>query len=420
MTIQITTLKNGLRVVTDTVTAVDSVALGVWAGVGTRHEDMKTNGIAHMVEHMMFKGTRTRSAGAIAEQIEDVGGSINAYTSREMTAYHIHALKEHAPLAVDILADLLQNSTLPPEEIERERTVIIQEIGMSMDTPDDFIFDNYQETAYPGQSLGSPILGKADIIARIDREALGNYVRNCYTPGRLVVSAAGNIKHGDLVRMVERNFASLPPDQNILTAQARYEGGDHREERSLEQSHILLGFRSISRHDHRYFSSVALSTILGGGMSSRLFQEVREKRGLVYSVFSFHTAYDDDGQFGIYSGTGPEHLSQLIPVVCDEIMKIVQNPVSPEELNRAKSQMRSSILMARESMMTRAGQQAKHLIHFNDKLDVDSLLREIEEVSIDSVQKLAQHIFSSRPTIAGLGPLKSLEPYDEIAQRLAA
>lgn len=420
MSIQTTTLKNGLRVITDTVTAVDSVALGVWAGVGTRHEDMSVNGVAHMVEHMLFKGTKTRNAGEIAEKIENVGGSMNAYTSRDMTAYHVHVLKDHTQLALEILSDIIQNSTLPEDEIERERTVILQEIGMSMDTPDDYIFDNYQETAYPDQSLGAPILGKATIIAGVQREAMANYIRRFYTPSRLVVSAAGNVDHDNFVRMVEGLFINLPPDNAFEPAPARYIGGDHRLNKSLEQSHIVLGFSSIDRHDTRYHTAIALSIIMGGGMSSRLFQEVREKRGLVYSVFSFHSAYDDDGQFAMYAGTGPERLPELIPVLCDEVQKIRHAPVKPEELARAKTQMKSNLLMSRESMMTRAGQQAKHLIHFNHALDIDRLVRDIEVISIESIQALAQEIFSRKPTLAGLGPMESLEPYDTIVKRLVA
>lgn len=420
MSIQLTTLENGLRIVTDTVKTVDSVALGVWVGVGTRHEDMAINGVAHMVEHMMFKGTKTRNAGQIVEQIEDVGGTINAYTSREITAYHIHALKEHTGLALEILADLIQNSTLPEQEVERERKVILQEIGMSADTPDDLVFDHYQTTAYPGQALGAPILGTPDIISTMSRDSLAGYVSSCYTPARLVISAAGNVEHDDMVRMVRNAFSSLPKDQNIIQPAANYIGGDHRLEKELEQAHVVLGFRSISRHDPRYYDAVALSTILGGGMSSRLFQEVREKRGLVYSVFSFHSSYADDGQFVLYAGTGPDRLQELMPVLVDEIHKVVQEPVKENELARAKSQMRSNLLMARESMMTRAGQQAKHLINFGDTLDVSRLLEEIEGVSISSMQSLAADIFSSPPTIAALGPLENLDPYDKIAKRLTA
>ncbi len=421
MSIEFTTLPNGLRVITDTVKAVDSVAVGVWADVGTRHEDMKDNGVAHMVEHMMFKGTPSRNAAQIAEQIEDAGGQVNAYTSRELTAYHVHLLKDDLPLALGILSDILQHSTMPEDEVERERDVILQEIGMATDTPDDIIFDNYQEVAYPGQALGAPILGKAEIVGNMRRDTLMNYVKRFYTPGRLVISAAGNVNHGDLLRQVERMFDHLPEDTEQTAEPARYgNGGDHRTEKALEQSHIVLGFEGISRHDDAYYTAAALSTILGGGMSSRLFQEIREKRGLVYSISSFHSSYQDSGQFAIYAGTGPEKLPLLIPVVCEEIMRICHKAVTAQELARAKAQMKANLLMGRESMMTRANQQAKQLIHFHHVFDVKDRLEKIESVTPADVRDLACRIFTSRPTLAALGPLSRLEDYDTIAARLAA
>ncbi|AEP10594.1 M16 family metallopeptidase [Micavibrio aeruginosavorus] len=420
MSIEITTLPGGLRVVTDSIPSMDSVAIGVWAAVGTRHEDMVHNGVAHMVEHMMFKGTKTRTAAQIAEAIEDVGGNVNAYTSRDITAYHVHLLKDHTPLAMDILSDILQHTTMPDDEVERERDVILQEIGMSNDTPDDLVFDLYQETAYPDQALGAPILGRNDIIANMQRDTLQGYVNRCYTPKNLVLSAAGNITHDALVKMAMERFNALPKDQNITTKPANYTGGQSRAEKDLEQSHIVMGFQGISRHDEDYYAAVALSTILGGGMSSRLFQEVREKRGLVYSVFSFHSSYADDGQFAVYAGTGPERLGELIPVVCDELKKIANDVVSDAELKRAKTQMKSGLLMARESMMTRAGQQAKHLIYFDKKLDVAELLHKIDAVTGDDILRLSQRIFATVPTVAALGPLQQLESYESLRARLRA
>lgn len=420
MSIKITTLDNGLRVITDTVKAVESVALGIWADVGTRHEDMAHNGVAHMVEHMMFKGTPTRTAAQIAEQIEDVGGQINAYTSREVTAYHIHLLKDDLPLAVDMLADLMQHSHMPEDEVERERDVILQEIGMTVDTPDDLVFDQYQETAYPGQALGAPILGQAGIIGGMQRQTLMDYVDQFYTPGRLVVSAAGHVDHDDMVRRVRESFGDLPADKDGAFTGADYKGGDHREEKALEQSHIVMGFRGVPRADDDYYTAVALATALGGGMSSRLFQEVREKRGLVYSVFSFHSAYQDDGQFVLYAGTGPERLPELMPVLCDEIAKVTNEVMGEAELQRAKAQMRASLVMSRESMMSRANQNAKHLIHFGSAMDVQEKLARIDAVTLEDMRTMAQRIFMTRPTLAALGPLSKLEDYDSLMQRLAA
>lgn len=420
MTIQTTTLPNGLRVVTDTVPTVESVAVGIWCDVGTRHEDMAHNGVAHMVEHMMFNGTPSRSSKDIVEQIENVGGQMNAYTSRELTAYYIHLLKEDVPLALDVLSDMLQRSTFPDVDLEKERGVIIQEIGMANDTPDDLVFDLYQETAYPTQTLGAPILGTAEIVAGMSKKTLFDYVHRYYTPKNLVVSAAGNIAHDDMVALVQKYFTDLPQDSDNKFAPARYHGGDNRQDKDLEQAHIVLGFQGIDNKQPNYYDAVLMSTILGGGMSSRLFQQVREKHGLVYSVYASHASYHDDGQFEIYAGTGPDKLQKLIPVIADEIQKIKQEPVSATELNRAKSQIRSSILMGRESMLSRANRQAKFMVNYNAEFSLDDLLAKIDAVSIDDIQNMAQKILSGTPTLAALGPLQNLESYDKIKARLAA
>lgn len=405
---------------TDTVEAVDSVALGVWCDVGTRHENMAHNGVAHMVEHMMFNGTPTRTSKDIVEQVESVGGQMNAFTSREMTAYYVHLLKEDAPLALDVLSDMIQRSTFPDPDLEKERGVIIQEIGMTNDTPDDLVFDLYQETAYPDQALGAPILGTASIIEDMTKDTLFDYVHSFYTPQNLVISASGNVHHDHMVEMAQKYFADLPQDKDRKYPKAAYRGGEKREEKDLEQSHIVLGFQGVGRKADDYYAAMLLSTILGGGMSSRLFQEVREKHGLVYSVYSSHSAYSDDGQFEIYAGTGPDKLSKLIPVICDELQKIVRRHVSEEELERAKSQIRASILMGRELMLSRVNRQAKHMISHNEKVDIYKILEKISAVSVDDISKVAKKIFNGTPTLAALGPLEKLESYDKILQRLAA
>lgn len=419
MSIELTTLASGLRIITDTVQDMESMAVGVWADVGTRHEDLSQNGIAHMVEHMMFKGTPTRTAAQIAEQVEDVGGDMNAYTSREMTAYFIRLLKEDMPVALDILADIIQNPVFPEEEIERERGVIIQEIGMTNDTPDDIVFDHYQETAYPGQALGAPILGRSDIIKAISQKDLFDYIHQFYTPARLVISAAGPVDHDAFVREVEKRFTKLPANNNKAFIGADYQGGEHRAEKTLEQSHIVLGFQGMAKPDEHFHAGQLMSVILGGGMSSRLFQEVREKRGLVYSVYSSAVGYHDDGQFEIYAGTGPESLPELIPVLCDEVRKIQNDPVHEEELARAKAQVKASMLMSRESMMSRANRQAQHLVTFNRVLNIPDLVSKIEAVSLQDIQNAAKQIFSKKPTLSALGPLSKLESYDQIQGRLA-
>jgi len=420
MSIKVTKLDSGLRVITDTVPEMETVALGVWADVGTRHEDLQHNGVAHMVEHMMFNGTPTRTSRQIAEAIEDVGGQVNAYTSREITAYYIHLLKNDMPMAMDILSDILQRPTFPDAELEKERDVIVQEIGMTNDTPDDVVFDYYQETAYPNQALGAPILGRADIVENMKKETLYDYVHRFYTPEKLVISAAGKVDHDAFVSMAQTMFSELPKDTHQTYAPANYQGGDRRIEKDLEQSHVVMGFRGINREDPEYYSAVILGTVLGGGMSSRLFQEVREKRGLVYSIYSSHSSYHDDGQFEIYAGTGPESLNELVPVTCDEIVKTMQEPITEAELQRAKAQIKAGILMSRESMLSRANRQAKFLINFNRAPDVAQLIAKVDAVTVYSVQKIAQKIFTGKPTFTALGPVKDLQSYDKICQRLAA
>ncbi len=414
-----TELDNGLRVITDSIEDAASVAAGIWTGVGTRHEDLIHNGCAHMVEHMLFKGTENRSALDIAHTIEDVGGSMNAYTGREVTSYHIHSLSEHLPLAIEVLADMYQNYTMPEDELERERHVILQEIGMCNDTPDDLIFDEYQETAYPNQSLGAPILGQVKYVQGMERSTLQDYISRFYTPSRTVISAAGGVDHDEFVRRVEELFTRLPSDTGHEKIAAAYHGGERRNSKELEQSHVILGFRGLSRMDEDFYAAQALSTLFGGGMSSRLFQEIREKRGLVYSVFSFHSAYQDDGQFGIYAGTGPDKLKELVPLLCEEAQKVTTG-IGQAELARAKAQMKASLLMASESMMSRADRQAKHLLSRNQIIDINAITEKIENLDINAVQNAAWRIFSSKLTLAALGPLQNLENYEMIARRLAA
>lgn len=420
MTLQSTKLDNGLRIVTDTVDTVDSVAVGIWCDVGTRNEDLAHNGVAHMVEHMMFNGTPTRSSKDIVEEIESVGGQMNAFTSRELTAYYVHSLKDHLPLALDVLGDMIQRPTFPDQEMEKERGVIIQEIGMTNDTPDDLVFDLYQETAYPDQALGAPILGTTDIIENMEKKTLFDYVNRFYTPQKLVISAAGNITHDDMLAQVEKVFTDLPENKDEQFKEADYQGGECRSEKELEQTHLVMGFQGIDQNDPKYYAAVLLSTILGGGMSSRLFQEVREKRGLVYSVYSAHTAFKDDGQFEIYAGTGPDKLQELTPVICDEVHKIMQEKCPQEELDRAKNQIKANMLMRRESMLARANRQAKYMINFDKDLDIAHLLKQIDAVSVDDIAATAQKIFTTRPTVAALGPLDNLDSYDHVQSRLAA
>ncbi len=418
MTVRLSTLPGGFRVVSDRMDAVETVSLGVWVDVGTRHEPAAINGVAHLLEHMAFKGTERRSALAIAEEIEAVGGHLNAYTSREHTAYYAKVLKEDAPLAVDILADILQHSVFDPAELDRERTVILQEIGQAIDTPDDIIFDLFQERAFPDQAMGRPVLGRPEIIQGIKRETVAAYLHDNYAAPRMVLAAAGNIDHDSLVAHADRAFAALPRVSAARSEPARYVGGELREQRDLEQVHVVLGFAGLAYTDPDHYAASVLSAALGGGMSSRLFQEIREKRGLVYTIYSFAHGYRDSGVFGVYAGTGPEEVVELLPAMCEEIRR-VGDGLGPAELRRARAQLKAGILMSLESTSARCEQLAQHLLVYGELLDVADIVARIEAVDNEAVMRVAHRVTASRPTFTALGQVGRVEHFDRISARFA-
>ncbi len=416
--LRITTLGNGIRVISDPIATVESVSLGAWFGVGARNEAPEVNGVAHFLEHMAFKGTERRGPADIAEEIEAVGGHLNAYTSREQTAYYAKVLKEDAGLAVDILGDILRNSTFAEAEISRERTVILQEIGQAADTPDDIIFDLFQETAYPEQALGRPVLGRAEVVGRMPREAIVGFVDANYGGEQMIFSAAGNIEHDALVSSVEAGFGALPRRAPAAVEPARYAGGEWREEKDLEQVHLVLGFEGTTFHDPDFHAQQVLSMLLGGGMSSRLFQEIREKRGLVYSIYSFSSAYQDTGLLGIYAGTGEQQLAELVPVVCEELMKLPEADLEAEVI-RSRAQLKSGLLMSRETTSNRCEQVAQHMLVYGRVMPVDEIVAKVDAVDADAVCRVAKRLLQSKPTLTAIGPLSCLESYDAIRRRLA-
>ncbi len=417
MTIRTTTLDNGLRVVSDPMSTVESVSLGIWVGVGTRYEKPEMNGVSHLLEHMAFKGTRRRTATAIAEEIEAVGGHINAYTTCENTAYYVRVLKEDVRLGVDLIADILQNSTMEKDELERERTVILQEIHQANDTPDDVVFDNFQAAAYPDQPLGRQVLGDAGIVGSMDRETIIGYMNDHYNASTMVLAAAGRIDHDELVSLANDMFSELPEGEQATREAANYTGGQSVVERELEQAHLLLGFKGVSYQDPDFYASAVLSTLFGGGMSSRLFQEIREKRGLVYSIYSFVSSYSDGGMFGIYAGTGENKTAELIPLVCDEIKKMTDN-VGADELTRARAQIKASILMALESSSSRCEQLARQMMVFGRPMPTQEIVANIEAVDADAILHTARRIFDSSLTVTALGPVSKLESFESIQKRL--
>jgi predicted Zn-dependent peptidase len=419
MTVSLAKLSNGLRIVTDRIETVDTVSLGIWVEVGTRHEAPEVNGVAHFLEHMAFKGTERRSARAIAEEIEAVGGHLNAYTSRESTAYYAKVLKEDVPLALDILADILMHSSFDPAELERERTVILQEIGQANDTPDDIVFDHFQERAFPAQAMGRPVLGSPEIIRRLPREQVMAYLRAHYGAARMVLSASGNLDHDRIVDLADRLFSEMPPERPITAEPAHYAGGDYRQQRDLEQLHLVLGFPGLSLDDPDYYAAMVVATAFGGGMSSRLFQEVREKRGLVYAIHSFAHSYRDCGLFGIYAGTGEEEASELVPVLCDETMRLEQG-FTPVELARAKAQIKAGLLMSLESTSARCEQMAQHMLIHGRPFDPADIVHKIEAVDDAAMKRVVTRWRSAPPTVAALGPVGRLEDFDRLKTRLAA
>ena len=415
--VRVSTLDNGLRVVSDPMATVETVSVGVWVEAGARHEHPEINGVSHLLEHMAFKGTGRRSALEIAAEIEDVGGHLNAYTSRESTAYFAKVLKEDTALAVDIIADILQDSVMDAEELERERSVIIQEINQALDTPDDVVFDHFQETAYPDQPIGRPVLGTAELVGAMERDVVIDYMGRHYGARNMTLVGAGRIDHETLAALAADAFSGLSPGAPAAAEPTRYAGGDFRENRDLEQAHVVLGFEGISYEDPDFHAASMLSTILGGGMSSRLFQEVREKRGLAYSVYSFLSCYQDGGLFGIYAGTSERETGQLIPVVADEILK-VRDGVGEDELARARAQIKSSILMSLESTSARCEQLARQMMVFGRPIPVAEIVAKIEAVDAAAVVAAARRITAGKPVLAALGPIAGVEGFDSFAARV--
>ena len=421
MTVECTRLKSGLTVVTETMPHLESVALGVWIKSGSRNETDNEHGIAHLLEHMAFKGTARRTARQIAEEIEDVGGEVNAATSTETTSYYARVLKDYVPLAVDILADILTESAFEEEELEREKQVILQEINAANDTPDDVVFDRFSEAAYRDQTLGRAILGTPETVVSFTPQQIRGYLGRNYTTDRMFVVATGAVEHDEFVRMVEDRFASLPtsPSAPPVMEAARYIGGSVREPRDLMDAQILLGFEGKPYHARDFYCSQILANILGGGMSSRLFQEVREFRGLCYSVYAFHWGFSDTGIFGIHAATGGENLPELLPVIIDELHKST-DAIHQKEIERARAQIRAQLLMGQESPAARAGQIARQMMLYGRPISNPEMMERLEGITIERLTDLAGRLFyDTVPTLSAIGPLEQLAPMEDITASLS-
>lgn len=420
MTAEVSVLPNGLTVVSQNLPYLSSAALGVWVDCGARDEKDSQHGISHLLEHMAFKGTTSRSARRIAEEIEAVGGELNASTSVETTGYYARLLADDTALGINILADILNESVFDQTELEREQMVILQEIGASQDQPDDVVFDLFQETAFPSQPMGRSILGTEQSVQSFTSQDLHGYLGTHYSADRLVLSAAGRIDHDELVQLAEKGFGKLTQKPKTAKQPARYTGGEGRTERDLHEANILLGLEGRSFYSEDYFATQVLAATLGGGMSSRLFQEVREQRGLCYAIYAFHWGYMDGGLFAIHAATGEETLDALFPVLIDQLRSVADH-VSEEEVARAKAQIKASLLMALESPAARAGQLARQLMIYGKPRTSEELVASIEAVDCRRISDLMREMIEgAKPTLASIGPIAKVPSVDRLRDALLA
>jgi predicted Zn-dependent peptidase len=418
MVVEVSRLSNGLTVATENLPHIESVALGIWVKSGSRNETEEEHGIAHLLEHMAFKGTERRSAWQIASEIENVGGEINAATSVETTSFYARVLGDDVPLAVDILADILTESKFEPQELEREQHVILQEIGAAHDTPDDIVFDRFTETAFRHQTIGRSILGTPDTVKSFSSEQLHSFMERQYGAERMVAVAAGDIRHDEFVRQVEDKLGGFRARATSAPPQyAHYVGGDFREDRDLMDAQIILGFEGRAYHMRDFYASQVLSMILGGGMSSRLFQEVREKRGLCYSVYAFHWGFSDTGVFGVHAATGQSDIAQLVPVIVTELQRAGEL-IQQEELNRARAQYRAGLVMSAESAASRASQIARQILLFGRPIPKEELVERLSALTVERLTDLSARLFSGKPTVTAVGPVGTLAPYEAIRDAL--
>ena len=419
MSVDVTKLPSGLTVITDSMPHLETAALGVWAGVGGRDEKPDEHGISHLLEHMAFKGTARRSSREIVEEIEAVGGDLNAGTSTETTAYYARVMKADVSLALDVLSDILTEPTFVPDELEREKNVIVQEIGAAQDTPDDVVFEHLNELCYPEQPMGRSLLGTAKTLKGFDRDSLRNYLSTHYHGPDMVVAAAGAVDHKQIVAEVTERFgafeaAPAPKPQPAIFGQ----GGSRVVHRDLEQAHLTLALEGVPQADPSLFSLQVFSNTLGGGMSSRLFQEVREKHGLCYSIYTFHAPYADTGFFGLYTGTDPADAPEMMEVIVDIINESVET-LTEAEIARAKAQMKAGLLMALESCSSRAEQLARHILAYGRPLTVEELVARIDAVSVDSTRDAARRLLCrSRPAVVALGSGRGLDTAVSFAEGL--
>lgn len=406
--LQSTTLSNGIRIVTETITYVQSVALGLWVGVGSRDEEQHQAGISHVIEHMLFKGTPTRDAQTIADEIDSVGGDINAFTSKENTCYYVRVLSEHVPVALDVLTDMFMNSVFDSEELAREQNVILEEIKRRDDEPDDLVHDIFSEALWPHHPLGLSVIGTSETVSGLKSEQLHQFLKSRYCPDTIVIAAAGNLDHNAIVAEVEAKLGSLtgnsaswrqPVTTPVGVCDTVYV------EKPIEQVNLVMGVPAFSQYDDDKYAVSVLDNVLGGSMSSRLFQEIREKRGLAYSVGSFVQLFREGGYFGIYVGSGADTIDQVIDLCKTEVITLQQNNITDKELNRSKNQFRGGVVMGLESMNSRMMRIGRNELAYDRVIPIDEIMQQVEAVSLADIARVSDRLFNGVEwTMATVGP----------------
>lgn len=400
------TLENGVRVVTERVPYAQSVALGIWVDTGARDEANENAGISHFIEHLLFKGTERRTAQEIAEALDAVGGQLNAFTDKEYTCYYVKVLPEHTDLALDVLSDMLQNSVFDPEEIDRERDVVVEEIKRHEDTPDELIHDVFLTTLWPGHPLGRSVIGSPEVIERLSREEILAYLNQHYAPGRMVVAAAGNLEHEAVRERVQRYLGGLTgdphPRQPVAPAVVV---GNTCLKRSTEQVHFVLGTRGYNQDEDDRYPLAVIDAAVGGGMSSRLFQEVREKRGLCYAIGSYTASFREAGMFAVYAGASPKNAVTVRELVNEELTKVAREGLGEAELERAKNQLRGAVLLGLDSMSGRMTRLGKSLLYYDRVISPFEVVEKVEAVTPEAVRRVASAIFGGDYAYAAVGPV---------------
>jgi predicted Zn-dependent peptidase len=417
VSVQITSLPTGLAVVTETTPHVKTAAIGVFVGAGSRYERAGEHGLSHFIEHMAFKGTRRRSARDIAETIENVGGDLNAETGVERTSYFARVLGNDTELALDVIGDLLTNSVFDPEELKREKNVVLQEIGAVEDTPDDLVFDLVTATAWPNQPIGRPILGTREGVEAFDRAAIDQYLGRRYSAGATVVAAAGAVSHDHILALAQSRLEGLPAAPAPAEGQAAYTGGETKVKRRLEQTHIVVGFEGRRANAPDHDAAQVFAAAVGGGMSSRLFQEVREKRGLAYSIYGFHWDFIDTGLFGFYAGSADRDVAEVVAASLDCLGEAAHG-LEEAEIRRAKAQMKVSLVTALEQPGARVHQLSRQMQIYGRTLSFDEMLARVDAITAEDVRKTGAAMLRSSPAVAVIGAVGKAPGQAKIARAL--